>query len=107
MIKPDGVQRGLVSSQFQLIFFLIVTIVNQFWGFVVLEVDFLGFGLLQVGEIISRFEKKGFKLKGLKLFECPKELAEVCFLSINYQNFDYYAHMYTSRRWYSVKDYRI
>ncbi|XP_009778027.1 nucleoside diphosphate kinase 2, chloroplastic-like [Nicotiana tabacum] len=40
MIKPDGVQRGLV------------------------------------GEIISRFEKKGFKLTGLKLFECPKELAE-------------------------------
>ncbi|XP_076941244.1 nucleoside diphosphate kinase 2, chloroplastic-like [Bidens hawaiensis] len=29
-----------------------------------------------VGEIISRFEKKGFKLKGLKLFQCPKELAE-------------------------------
>ncbi|XP_062116027.1 nucleoside diphosphate kinase 2, chloroplastic [Humulus lupulus] len=40
MIKPDGVQRGLV------------------------------------GEIISRFEKKGFKLIGLKLFQCPKELAE-------------------------------
>ncbi|KAL0415734.1 UNVERIFIED_CONTAM: Nucleoside diphosphate kinase, chloroplastic [Sesamum latifolium] len=40
MIKPDGVQRGLV------------------------------------GEIISRFEKKGFKLKGLKLFQCPKELAQ-------------------------------
>ncbi|OVA17578.1 Nucleoside diphosphate kinase [Macleaya cordata] len=40
MIKPDGVQRGLV------------------------------------GEIISRFEKKGFKLTGLKLFQCPKELAE-------------------------------
>ncbi|KAK1309728.1 hypothetical protein QJS10_CPA08g01482 [Acorus calamus] len=40
MIKPDGVQRGLV------------------------------------GEIISRFEKKGFLLKGLKLFECTKELAE-------------------------------
>ncbi|XP_068667393.1 uncharacterized protein [Aristolochia californica] len=40
MIKPDGVQRGLV------------------------------------GEVISRFEKKGFLLKGLKLFECPKELAE-------------------------------
>ncbi|KAI7748840.1 hypothetical protein M8C21_024927 [Ambrosia artemisiifolia] len=40
MIKPDGVQRGLV------------------------------------GEIISRFEKKGFKLKGLKLFQCPKDLAE-------------------------------
>ncbi|KAL4626539.1 hypothetical protein ACB092_05G104100 [Castanea dentata] len=29
-----------------------------------------------VGEIISGFEKKGFKLTGLKLFECPKELAE-------------------------------
>ncbi|ONK71184.1 uncharacterized protein A4U43_C04F5750 [Asparagus officinalis] len=40
MIKPDGVQRGLV------------------------------------GEIISRFEKKGFLLKGLKLFQCPKDLAE-------------------------------
>ncbi|KAL8464379.1 hypothetical protein ACS0TY_034054 [Phlomoides rotata] len=40
MIKPDGVQRGLV------------------------------------GEIISRFEKKGFKLTGLKLFRCPQELAE-------------------------------
>lgn len=40
MIKPDGVQRGLV------------------------------------GEIITRFEKKGFKLSGLKLFQCPKDLAE-------------------------------
>ncbi|KAJ4779010.1 Nucleoside diphosphate kinase [Rhynchospora pubera] len=40
MVKPDGVQRGLV------------------------------------GEIISRFEKKGFLLKGLKLFQCPKDLAE-------------------------------
>ncbi|KAJ9140210.1 hypothetical protein P3X46_030884 [Hevea brasiliensis] len=40
MVKPDGIQRGLV------------------------------------GEIISRFEKKGFKLTGLKLFQCPQELAE-------------------------------
>ncbi|CAI5530155.1 unnamed protein product [Closterium sp. Naga37s-1] len=40
MIKPDGVQRGLV------------------------------------GEIIGRFERKGFVLRGLKLFQCPKELAE-------------------------------
>ncbi|XP_066355591.1 uncharacterized protein [Miscanthus floridulus] len=40
MIKPDGVQRGLV------------------------------------GDIISRFEKKGFLLKGLKLFQCPKDLAQ-------------------------------
>ncbi|XVF11603.1 hypothetical protein REPUB_Repub08aG0041400 [Reevesia pubescens] len=29
-----------------------------------------------VGEIISRFERKGFKLTGLKLFQCSKELAE-------------------------------
>lgn len=29
-----------------------------------------------VGEIISRFERKGFKLVGLKLFQTPKELAE-------------------------------
>ncbi|CAL0306759.1 unnamed protein product [Lupinus luteus] len=40
MVKPDGVQRGLV------------------------------------GEIITRFEKKGFKLTGLKLFQCSKDLAE-------------------------------
>jgi len=40
MIKPDGVQRGLV------------------------------------GEIISRFEKKGFLLKGLKLYQCSKDLAQ-------------------------------
>lgn len=40
MIKPDGVQRGLV------------------------------------GDIISRFEKKGFKLTALKLYQTPKEVAE-------------------------------
>ncbi|KAK4362596.1 hypothetical protein RND71_017837 [Anisodus tanguticus] len=49
MIKPDGVQRDLYDLY---IFFF-------------------------VEEIISRFEKKGFKLTGLKLFQCPKELAEV------------------------------
>ena len=40
MVKPDGVQRGLV------------------------------------GDIISRFERKGFKLVGLKLYQTPKEVAE-------------------------------
>jgi len=40
MIKPDGVQRGLV------------------------------------GEVITRFEKKGFKLLGLKLFMANKALLE-------------------------------
>ncbi|KAI6702827.1 hypothetical protein NL676_011963 [Syzygium grande] len=40
MIKPDGVQRGLV------------------------------------GEIISRFEKKGFSLKGLKLVSVDRPFAE-------------------------------
>lgn len=40
MVKPDGVQRGLV------------------------------------GEIISRFERKGFKLRALKLYQTPKEVAE-------------------------------
>ena len=29
-----------------------------------------------VGEIIGRFERKGFVLKGLKLFQTPKELAQ-------------------------------
>nr|CAD1835059.1 unnamed protein product [Ananas comosus var. bracteatus] len=40
MIKPDGVQRGLI------------------------------------GEIISRFEKKGFYLKGLKLMSVERSFAE-------------------------------
>lgn len=40
MIKPDGVQRGLV------------------------------------GDIISRFERKGFTLRALKLYQCPRDVAE-------------------------------
>ncbi|KAE8008370.1 hypothetical protein FH972_004889 [Carpinus fangiana] len=51
MVKPDGVQRGLV------------------------------------GEIISRFEKKGFKLTGLKLFQCPKELAEEHYKDLKAKSF--------------------
>ncbi|KAH9776662.1 nucleoside diphosphate kinase II [Citrus sinensis] len=51
MVKPDGVQRGLV------------------------------------GEIISRFEKKGFKLIGLKLFQCPKDLAEEHYKDLNSKPF--------------------
>ena len=43
MIKPDGVQRGLV------------------------------------GDIISRFETKGFKLVGLKQLEVSRDLAEAHF----------------------------
>ncbi|XWS60314.1 hypothetical protein CRYUN_Cryun07bG0025400 [Craigia yunnanensis] len=51
MVKPDGVQRGLV------------------------------------GEIISRFERKGFKLTGLKLFQCPKELAEEHYKDLKAKSF--------------------
>ncbi|KAJ7956092.1 Nucleoside diphosphate kinase [Quillaja saponaria] len=51
MVKPDGVQRGLV------------------------------------GEIISRFEKKGFKLTGLKLFQCPTELAEEHYKDLKEKSF--------------------
>eukprot|EP00850_Spirogloea_muscicola_P000428 SM000002S05508 [mRNA] locus=s2:276989:278468:- [translate_table: standard] len=40
MVKPDGVQRGLV------------------------------------GDIISRFERKGFLLRGLKLYQTPEDLAK-------------------------------
>lgn len=29
-----------------------------------------------VGDIIGRFERKGFYLRGLKLFQCPEELAK-------------------------------
>ena len=40
MVKPDGVQRGLV------------------------------------GQILTRFEQKGFQIKGLKMFQTPEELAK-------------------------------
>ncbi|UCE81540.1 MAG: nucleoside-diphosphate kinase [Methanobacteriota archaeon] len=40
MVKPDGVQRGLV------------------------------------GEIVSRFERRGFKICGMKMMRIPRELAE-------------------------------
>jgi len=51
MIKPDGVQRGLV------------------------------------GEIISRFERKGFKLAALKLFTPPKELLEAHYADLKEKKF--------------------
>ncbi|XP_057548926.1 nucleoside diphosphate kinase 2, chloroplastic [Amaranthus tricolor] len=51
MVKPDGVQRGLV------------------------------------GEIISKFEKKGFKLIGLKMYQCPKDLAEEHYKDLKAKSF--------------------
>ncbi|KAL5543952.1 hypothetical protein UlMin_007736 [Ulmus minor] len=51
MVKPDGVQRGLV------------------------------------GEVISRFEKKGFKLTGLKLFQCSRDLAEEHYKDLKAKSF--------------------
>mmetsp|Transcript_14552 Transcript_14552/g.24828 ORF Transcript_14552/g.24828 Transcript_14552/m.24828 type:complete len:153 (-) Transcript_14552:350-808(-) len=46
IVKPDGVQRGLV------------------------------------GEVIARFEKRGYKLVGMKLMQAPKELAEKHYLDL-------------------------
>ncbi|XP_020527725.1 nucleoside diphosphate kinase 2, chloroplastic isoform X2 [Amborella trichopoda] len=40
-----------------------------------------------VGEIISRFEKKGFLLKGLKLFQCPEELAKEHYRDLQSKSF--------------------
>ena len=51
MIKPDGVQRGLV------------------------------------GEIISRFEKKGFKLQALKLYQPPRSLLEAHYADLSSKGF--------------------
>lgn len=58
MIKPDGVQRGLVLS---------LPLRSPIPS---LSLDFSRFFdplfayFIQIGEIISRFEKKGFYLKG-------------------------------------------
>ncbi|KAG5010391.1 hypothetical protein JHK82_019035 [Glycine max] len=62
MVKPDGVQRGLV------------------------------------GEIISRFEKKGFKLTGLKLFECLC----VCMSCVECSGFSYCWDYYGVQAWEGV-----
>ncbi|KAF3500852.1 hypothetical protein F2Q69_00040095 [Brassica cretica] len=43
--------------------------------------------LAEVGEIISRFEKKGFKLIGLKMFQCPRELAEEHYKDLSSKSF--------------------
>jgi len=51
MIKPDGVQRGLM------------------------------------GDIIGRFERKGFQCKGLKMFNCPKSLAEAHYSDLSAKPF--------------------
>ena len=51
MIKPDGVQRGLI------------------------------------GEIISRFEKKGFKMQAMKLFCPPRELLESHYEDLSSRSF--------------------
>ena len=48
MIKPEGVERGLV------------------------------------GEIISRFERRGFKIVALKLTKLSKELAEKHYAAVSY-----------------------
>ncbi len=42
--------------------------------FVMIKPDAVSRGL--VGEIISRFEKKGFKIKALKMFKFTREMAE-------------------------------
>lgn len=60
MIKPDGVQRGLV------------------------------------GEIISRFEKKGFKLQAMKLAQPPREHLEA-----------HYADLATKKFFPSLIDYML
>ncbi|XP_057419724.1 nucleoside diphosphate kinase 2, chloroplastic isoform X1 [Lotus japonicus] len=40
-----------------------------------------------VGDIISRFEKKGFKLTGLKLYQCSKDLAEEHYKDLKLKSF--------------------
>lgn len=65
MIKPDGVQRGLVSL-------LSLWDVPSWWeisNFLKIKWNKFDrpdgvFDVFQVGEIIGRFEKKGFTLKG-------------------------------------------
>ncbi|KAF8689375.1 hypothetical protein HU200_041917 [Digitaria exilis] len=82
MIKPDGVQRGLVSTSFSLFFStdLIHFLVAAALGFdlVLARVELICFSSFaaQVGEIISRFEKKGFYLKALKLVNVERSFAE-------------------------------
>ena len=77
MIKPDGVQRGLVSTHSSPIarFPHLLAFADK---------CLLLFCFSQIGEIISRFEKKGFYLKGNGyaprqiLFELGVDVADLC-----------------------------
>ncbi|PAN07892.1 hypothetical protein PAHAL_1G370700 [Panicum hallii] len=60
--RARAVPRGIVAS----------SEVEQ--SYVMIKPDGVQRGLF--GEIISRFEKKGFLLKGLKLFQCSTDLAQ-------------------------------
>ena len=75
MIKPDGVQRGLVNPNPRLCKEQpLRACLNLAIGFCsgLLEPSLIiGFvfaiSLLQIGDIISRFEKKGYYLKGKRV----------------------------------------
>jgi nucleoside-diphosphate kinase len=40
-----------------------------------------------MGDIIGRFERKGFQCKGLKMFNCPKSLAEAHYSDLSAKPF--------------------
>lgn len=68
MVKPDGVQRGVVG--------LYKWFHSLRWNFFLHMWLHAHFFLFHPGNIISRFESKGYKLSALKLTTPPKSLLE-------------------------------
>jgi nucleoside-diphosphate kinase len=73
-IKPDGVQRGLVQSIKRIIFYAHRFVFSRFVP--ILPFSFLQtHPLVQISEIVGRFERKGYKLVAIKLIVPTKEFA--------------------------------
>lgn len=89
-IKPDGVQRGLVCTLYSNynLFCLLFSSKYTYWHWTVCMWRYVIIFLfqsvitkryyfnLQIAEIISRFERKGYKLVAIKLIVPSKEFAE-------------------------------
>ncbi len=90
-IKPDGVQRGLVTHSFR----YSISMADRPRFRVIFLSSSLAYMLdhptrskaflplyLQVGEVISRFEKKGYKLVAMKFVQISKEHAEKHYIDL-------------------------
>ncbi|KAF7043595.1 hypothetical protein CFC21_052925 [Triticum aestivum] len=95
MIKPDGVQRGLVNPNPRLCkeqplracLYLAIGFVSGLLEPSLIIGFVFAISLLQIGDIISRFEKKGYYLKGMKFMNVDKSFAQQHYADLSAQPF--------------------